>query len=270
VTRDPVISFVVPTLNAGPTINACLESLRAQTYPAVEIVVVDNGSTDDTLAIATRLATVTATFGPERCAQRNHGARIASGEILVFVDADMVLEPQIAAECAELFAGDERIGACVLPERSFGAGYFARCRVLEKELYLGDDRVEAARAFRRHSFAMVDGFDESMNAFEDWDLHDRVRDRGWNLGRIAATVWHNDGVVSPRRQFKKKLYYGRQSGRYLASRDTPRRRSLVRNGLLRHRHLWLRRPHLALGLAWLKACEFGGIAIGSVLARRDS
>jgi len=265
----PLVSFVVPTKDASRTIEACLRSLRAQTHEAVEIVVVDNHSRDRTGEIAAEHADLVATFGPERCAQRNRGASLARGDILVFVDADMVLEPEVAAQCAAAFSHGPAVGALVLPELSFGTGYFARCRALEKQCYLGDDRVEAARAFRREAFAAVGGYAETMNSFEDWELADRVQANGWRVGRIEARIHHDDGRVSPRQQFRKKRYYGRQSGRYLARHQTPRRRSLVRTSLLRRPGLLARRPDLAIGLGYLKACEAAGIALGGYEAVRE-
>ncbi len=266
--RDRLVSFVVPTKDAARTIDACLRSLRAQTHRAVEIIVVDNHSRDRTRAIAQQHADLVATFAPERTAQRNRGALLAHGEILVFVDADMVLEPDVAAQCAQAFALHRKVGALVIPEVSFGAGYFARCRAFEKQLYLGDDRVEAARAFRRDAFHGVGGYSEKLTSFEDWDLADRVQASGWRTARTNACIHHDDGRVSPLQQYRKKRYYGRMSGRYLARNGSPRRRSLVRTSLVRRPLVLARRPDLTIGLLWLKLCEAAGITIGGYEAVR--
>src|SRR5689334_15752829 len=80
----PLVTFVVPTKNAARTLAACLASVRAQEYDRVELVVVDNHSTDDTADIAHRYADRVDTLGPERSAQRNHGWRVANGEHVAF------------------------------------------------------------------------------------------------------------------------------------------------------------------------------------------
>jgi glycosyltransferase involved in cell wall biosynthesis len=263
-----IVSFVVTTKNAGRTIDACLRSLRDQDDPSIEIIVIDNFSTDETPAVAARYADVFVQAGPERSAQRNHGAQLATGDVLVFIDADMVVPPSVSRECRNLFDTEPGVGSAVLPELSFGPGYFARCRALEKELYLGDDQVEGTRAFRREAFEAVSGFDPKLNAFEDWDLTDRVRAHGWRIGRIETAIWHDDGAVSPRAQFRKKRYYGAQSARYLARRGTPRRRRIVRTSLLRSGHRLLAEPVLAPGLVWLKLVEALGLAIGASNALR--
>jgi len=91
------ISFVVPTRDSARTLDACLRSLRAQTHPDVEVIVVDNQSTDGTAEIARRHADQVVAWGPERSAQRNKGTACAAGDVVVFVDSDMVLEPHVAA-----------------------------------------------------------------------------------------------------------------------------------------------------------------------------
>src|SRR5438093_11547332 len=90
-----LVSVVVPTRNSAPFLDVCLGSIRAQTYPAVELIVVDNHSSDNTLSIARRWTDRVFTQGPERSTQRNYGARQAAGEYLLFVDSDMVLSAKV-------------------------------------------------------------------------------------------------------------------------------------------------------------------------------
>ena len=93
----PVVSVVVPTRNNRRTIEACLQSVRAQTYSAIELITVDNSSTDGTDEISRRIADVATTAGPERSAQRNLGFELARGEWVLWLDSDMVLPPTAVA-----------------------------------------------------------------------------------------------------------------------------------------------------------------------------
>lgn len=207
------VSFVVPTKDSARTLAACLRTLRAQDHERVEIVVVDNASRDETPRIAREFATHFLNQGPERSRQRNAGATAASGDILVFIDSDMVAPRSLAREVAAAFEGDPGCEGLVLPERSIGTGFWARCRILEKEVYLHDSRVEAARAFRRASFEQVGGYDEGFHGPEDWDLADRISRIG-RIGRIESIVLHDEGRLSLRRDLQKKLYYGRSLAGY--------------------------------------------------------
>lgn len=255
------VSIVVPTRNNARTIEACVASARAQ-GPDVEVIVVDNHSDDGTAALAAPGADLVLLAGPERSAQRNRGLEASAGEIVVFIDSDMRLRPGLADELVELFA-DPAVGAAVVPEYAFGEGHLAACRALEKRLYLGVASAEAARGFRRDAFEQVGGYDETICAFEDFDLADRVLAAGWALTRTDTALDHDEGRVHLGRLWAKKRYYGRQWSRAAArQRDAGRTR---RTGL-RWREL-VHDPVHVPGLAVLKAVDLTGLATGHLTAR---
>lgn len=259
------VTVVVPTRNSQRTLQACLRSARAQNDADVEIVVVDNRSTDDTVAIARAHADVVETWGPERSAQRNRGAALGSGEHVLFIDSDQTLTSRVAAEVVVAFAANSAIGGLVVPEFAHGEGFFAASRTLEKRLYLGDETVEAARAFRWSALVEVGGYDEDLTGAEDWDLPDRIRAAGHGLSRIDAPVWHDEGRVRLGTTFAKKRYYGRGMPRY---RSKPTARPIARTSLLRQPMVLARSPVRTGGLVVLKAVEAAGIALGAYEASR--
>lgn len=261
------VSFVVPSYNSARTISACVMSLRNQTHPDVEIIVVDNNSKDDTVARAAAAgADQVISAGPERCAQRNRGARDSRGDIVVFIDSDMVMEPALAAQIAATFEARPDLGALIIPERSFGDGFWTKCRVLEKSLYVGNESVEAARAFRREVFEAVGGWNEALTAAEDWDLDDRIRNHGVQVGRVDAFIWHDEGKLRLRGTFGKKRYYGQWIAAYLDAHDDGSRR-IRRSGLLDKKGDLLRHPILTTGMVTLKSVEAAGIYAGMRDAR---
>lgn len=262
----PRLTVVVPTKNSGRTLGPCLRSVRAQTVP-VQLIVVDNYSTDNTREVAEPLADLVLVQGPERSAQRNAGWRAGRGAAVAFIDSDMRLEPELAEQSLALLAGDDGLGAVVLPELAFGEGYFAACRSLEKRLYLGDTGVEAARVFRREALEGVGDYDERLTGPEDWELPDRVVAAGWRLGRTAGHVWHDEGRVRFSQQFSKKRYYGRGVRRYRELVPPERRRGVSRSSLLNLRALAANPLH-APGLVALKVVEAAGIAAGAAQAAR--
>lgn len=255
------VSMIVPTRNSEESLSACLGSLRAQRHDDLEIVVVDNASTDKTVDIARRLADVVENSGPERSAQRNRGASLSTGSVLVFIDSDMIVDDGVAAEAAE-HCGPGRADLAIIPERVTGEGFWGRCRELEKRLYLGDARVEAARVFRRDVFEQLGGYDLSLTGPEDWDLPDRARRLGLRESRLAAGVLHIDGSPDLRRLFAKKRYYGRSIPRYLRNQGATGATRLTRIGLLRHPAALVRQPLLASGLFALKGWEACGLLVG--------
>lgn len=255
------ISAVVPTKNSRRTIAACLESLRNQQGAEVELIVVDNSSTDGTAEIAEELADIFITAGPERSAQRNRGFEASTGEIVFFIDSDMTLEPMVCADILEVFETRPEIGAVIVPERSFGEGFLASCRELEKSLYVGDDDVEAARAFRRELFELVGKWDETLTAAEDWDLSDRTRKHNVKIARIDSWIWHDEGRISLTAQYKKKQYYGHWVAEYL--RRHPEARSHIsRPGMFSKPGVLARHPVKTSGMVVLKVFEVAGLAKG--------
>ncbi|MGO1165883.1 MAG: glycosyltransferase family 2 protein, partial [Janibacter sp.] len=95
------VTVVVPTRNNIRTIEACLRSVTEQSHPHIELVVVDNHSSDGTPQVAERFADRVITAGPERSAQRNTGIEVATSEWVLWLDSDMILPPRAVALAVE-------------------------------------------------------------------------------------------------------------------------------------------------------------------------
>jgi glycosyltransferase involved in cell wall biosynthesis len=258
-----LVSVIVPTRNSSRTIEACLKSIRAQLYQPVELVVVDNKSTDQTLEIAGRHADVIETFGPERSAQRNRGARLSAGGYLLFIDSDMTLSPRVVGDCVDAVRL-KGARAVVIPEVSIGEGFLARCRALERSSYSGDDTVEAARFFPRAVFEASGGFDENLTGPEDWDLSMRIAG-GRRLPRAASHISHDEGRLRLGAVLLKKRYYAASSLTYWRKhgRSTIRQANLVfRPAFLRNWRHFLRHPMLTAGVLSLKSMEAAALIWG--------
>lgn len=273
-TSQPLVTVIVPTKNSARTLAACLASVRAQTHAAVELIVVDHpDSTDATREIAARYADTVLVQGPERCSQRNAGAKAAKGEYVAFIDSDMTLSPGVIAECVERVSAAGTV-AVVIPEESFGDGFWAQCKRLERSFYVGVEWMEAARFFRREAFDAVGGYDESLVSGEDWDLARRAGALG-NTARCSAKIMHDEGSLSLQATLRKKRYYAQKFSAYAAKRQ---HESAVAKqaGVLRRYALFFSRPRklladplLGAGMLFMKTCEFGAGALGLLSARRS-
>jgi GT2 family glycosyltransferase len=260
------VSVIVPTRNSARTLAACLESVRRQDHGDIELLVVDNGSTDETREIAGRLSDGMIEAGPERSAQRNRAAEVATGTLFLFVDSDMILDPAVVAECIELAVAGA--GAIVVPEESFGVGFWARCKALERSCYVGDTSIEAARFFTREIFERAGGYDETLVGPEDWDLHERARQAGAPVGRTAANIRHDEGRLRLDDLLAKKFRYGKTLGRYRRKHPALARSQLrlFRPAFLRHRARLLRSPLVTSGMAVMKSAEAAAGAAGLIAA----
>ncbi|MEQ9716292.1 MAG: glycosyltransferase [Candidatus Asgardarchaeum sp.] len=98
--NNSLVSVVITTKNEEAHLLNCIKSIRLQTYSNIEIIVVDNFSTDKTKDIAKEYADLFFLKGDERSMQRNYGLlKKSKGEYLLYLDADMILEKNLIEEC---------------------------------------------------------------------------------------------------------------------------------------------------------------------------
>jgi len=182
--RKPLVSIIIPALNEEEYIGKTLKNVKEQDYDNLEVIVVDNGSEDRTKEIARKYADKIVVERKRGIARaRNAGARFASGDILLFLDADTLLEPEAVREIAKAFR--ERCVVCV--------SLFLDCQGKWKykllyNLYsictwllslIGYSRFPGGcLAVRRDVFLRIGGFDEGLYFYEDSDFCERVSKLG--------------------------------------------------------------------------------------------
>ncbi len=270
------MSIIIPTKNSSRTIETCLQSIKQQTYSAIELIVVDNFSIDSTLALAKKFTTHVFSQGPERSAQRNFGVEHAQGEYVLIIDSDMVLEPQVVEKCVALFVSHALIKGIVIPEVSFGQGFRAQCKQLERSFYVGVDRMEAARCFQKAVYLEMWWYDEANIGTEDYDLPQRIQHVYGKecIGRIDAYIHHDEWTLSLWRTCHKKFYYGQRLRAYQTKEAN--QANFAQQASIGQRYaLFLRsprklfaRPLVWLGMLVMKTAEMASGACGYVRGKR--
>jgi glycosyltransferase involved in cell wall biosynthesis len=270
-TNDPLVTVIVTTKNNHATLEACLRSIDDQSYPNLELIVVDNSSTDDTKDIANAFTPLVFNKGPERSVQRNFGVAQAHGQFVLIIDSDMVLSQAVVAACVQAIRPGT--GALIIPEESFGQGFWAQCKKLERSFYVGQDAIEAARFFDKQLYKDTGGYNETMTGGEDWDFTNRVRART-NIDRVRPYIFHNEGRPRFMRTVRKVYYYAQHAVAYFAENptDSPLRHKsgpLARYKLFfsKPRRL-LRHPLHAMGMLVLKTAEYAAGGLGYRQAKR--
>lgn len=209
------ISIIITTKNEEEVLESLLKSIKRQSYKNFEIILVDNFSGDNTKNIAKKYTKKIFTKGPERSTQRNFGASKARGEFVLIIDADMVLTKNVLSSCIEKMATNEQLGALVIPEKSYGEGFWAKCKAFERQFYLGDENIEAARFFKKKVFENFRGYDTKITGPEDWDLPLRMKKAGVHIGRVKEFILHNERRFSPWKSARKKFYYALHAKEYV-------------------------------------------------------
>ena len=181
------VSLIIATFNHARFLGAAIDSALAQTLGAVDVIVVDDGSTDDTPSVLARYAgRVRVLRQPNRglAAARNAGLAAARGTYVAFLDADDVMAPTKLAAQLEMLERSPTIGwtycdvlietvatrTTVTASERFGYGARALDGWLFPELIHGNFIPAIAPMIRRTALDAAGGFDERLTALEDWDM----------------------------------------------------------------------------------------------------
>ncbi len=277
--KQQLVTIIIPMFNEEQNIANCLEYLAKQTYKHIEIILIDDASTDNTINISNQVANklklqvkvVSQKIHQERSLTRNIGAKLSKGMWLLFLDADMYLGKKVIEECVNL-SKTSAVKAVIIPEQSQGKGFWAKCRTLEKRCYIGDSKIEAARFFNKEIFLKVGGWDEKMISGEDWDLTRRVSNQ-YTIGRINSYILHNEGNLSLWKVAKKKFYYASKSSRYLKKyplKITDIIFFVIRPAYIRNWKILIEDPIHLIGLIVLKFTELVAGAVGFLVSKQLS
>ena len=191
------VSIVIPCYNDGAYIRETVTSARKQTYPSVEIIIVNDGSEDMVTREVLRQMEgegLRVIWNEHRgvAHARNTGIRCATGKYILPLDADDLIEPEYLAEAVAVLAAkpdvgmvyceadsfDGRTGPWVLPEFTIG-------------MMLARNVIFNAAVFRKLHWESVGGYDETMKtALEDWDFWLAFLEKGLHPFRLPKLLFH--------------------------------------------------------------------------------
>jgi glycosyltransferase involved in cell wall biosynthesis len=208
-TTKPLVSAIIPTYNRAHIVCEAVESVFQQTYANIETIVVDDGSTDDTLArlrqYGGRVRVVTqANAGP--AAARNRGIEIARGEFIAFLDSDDIwLPPKTERQVALLQRAGNSVSSClsnIMMKWNSGdrASFDIACLYpsAEEGVWTNVDEVLATRfvlfdqgiMIRREVLEKIGGFDAAIRYHEDLEFPQRLSLEGpWAFIATPLVIW---------------------------------------------------------------------------------
>jgi len=210
------VSVVICTYNGSRTIRRCLEGVKELRYKNYEVVVIDDGSTDETANIV-RQFPVRMIQTPNRglSSARNTGMKEATGEIVAYLDDDAWPDPDWLGYLVQRFETTAHAGIggpnIPPPNDSWIAECVANAPGGPHHVLLSDCVAEhlpgCNMAFRKSCLEIIGGFDEQYRAAgDDVDVCWRLQRQGWTLGFApGATVWHH-------RRSSVRAYWRQQKG----------------------------------------------------------
>jgi glycosyltransferase involved in cell wall biosynthesis len=214
------VSVVIPTYNYGHCVTEAVDSALAQTYPAVEVLVIDDGSTDDTRA---RLAPygdrIRYVHQPNQglSAARNTGIRKANGSFIALLDSDDAFHPRklefqmgyLTSHPEIPFLAAEHVYGSTRPPWPVPSDVPAVRRVSLEELVVRTRFGPGGVVVRKDCFDRVGLFDESLRSVEDRDMWIRLAAR-FPIGLMEAPLWwYRSQPGSMSHNAEKMAYYER-------------------------------------------------------------
>jgi O-antigen biosynthesis protein len=215
--KAPFVSVIVCSYNGGPTLASCLDSLGKLNYPEYEVILVDDGSTDDTSYIAAQFPWVRYIHQSNQGLShaRNTGAAAAKGEVFAYTDSDCMVDPDwLYYLIGTLVSGDYAgVGGpnVTPPAKNWIQACVAAAPGGPSHVLLTDVVAEhipgCNMAFYRWAFEGVGGFDtEYRKAGDDVDFCWRIQQAGWVVAfSPTAIVWHY-------RRFTLRAFLKQQEG----------------------------------------------------------
>lgn len=206
-TNNPLVSIIIPCHNQGHFISQAIESALAQTYQNIEVVVVNDGSTDNTRKVMESYGEQIQYIEKENggpSSARNSGVLGSSGEWLQFLDADDIItsnkiEKQalggLPSYVGCVYSGWRDVHVC----GEIMASCFPKVPSdFVKAFLTGNMLTPSAILIRRTAFESAGGFDEGLKGFEDWDLWFRIALDGWRFVSV-------DGIYTIHRIHENNL-----------------------------------------------------------------
>lgn len=221
------ISVIIPALNAASTLRDTLESLGSQILKPLEVIVVDNGSTDGTVSCAQQWALVHPNLSvrvateskPGPSAARNQGVEVSEGDILVFLDSDCVAPPDWLQKISvEMEKGSAAVGGPCRPDPSVSAieKYAALSWFSPQEAPESLDSpfthrflLGANMAVSRDAWEKVGGFDEALQTGEDLELSMHLKQGGIPVVLTPALAVTHHGASSVSKRIRRAFHHGK-------------------------------------------------------------
>lgn len=260
--NEPLVSIIVPTRNSEAFLEKCLTSIKAQTYPHIELIIVDRDSTDATKHIAAQFTPHVFDHGPERSAQVNFGVSKAKGEYVYKVDSDFILDPEVVSQCVTKAAeGFDAVVVHNTPDET--VSWIAKIRKFEVDMYKYDITHSSARFVRRDIYQAIGGFNEKITAGEDYDFQNKLNRQHYKTGFIEAEALH---LGEPRNfwsHMHKYYTYGRDFVNYKSenSAESKAQLSFVRSVYIAQWQRFLLHPLRAVSFLFYNLFKylFGGM-----------
>lgn len=214
----PVISIIVPVYNQASFIHETLNSLSNQTCTDWECILIDDFSTDESAVVAAKWCTVDARFtfynNPKKGVSnaRNFGISKATSKYVLPLDADDLIAPTFLEKIISTFNTNPNLSLVYSNVRFFGSkNHSYQLPEYTYKKLLTQNCFVITSAFKKEDWERVDGFDENLESFEDWDFWIRLLDENSLIFKIEEELFsyrkHAQGSLSNKFSTDVRYYF---------------------------------------------------------------
>ena len=196
-----LISIVIPSYNRCQLLQRCIKNLKKQTYPNIEIIIVDDGSQDDTETVMKRYPDSNIhyyRYTPNRgaCYARNFGIQKAHGKYIAFQDSDDFWRPEKLAEQMKFLVRTQAdmvfCGMYRYEQNGKSASYYPKKRLdSQKDIFqqlLKENRISTQTILAKRSIFDKVMFDPTLRRFQDWDIALQIAKSGYKIEYIPKPL----------------------------------------------------------------------------------
>lgn len=218
--QNTLVSVIIPCYGQAHWLGDAIESALKQTHKPIEIIVVNDGSPDNTTEIASKYPVeILCKENGGLSSARNAGIAIATGEHILCLDADDMILPEMVEKC--LARNDDIVSTA---QQEFGDTNYLWDTQLEHPTFFdfwNHNQINCCSLFKRKIWEELGGFDESMRyGYEDWDFWMRATDKGYTVSVIKEPLFlyrrHGISMVHGARKhhneivrYMRQKYYGK-------------------------------------------------------------
>jgi len=214
--QEPLVTVIIPTHNYGHLISETIDSVLSQTCQDLEIIVVDDGSIDDTEQVVRSYPNVKYVYQEHRGNKTparaiNTGLKMAEGHYIICLGADDMLNSTYIEKCLRIMSKDPKTGIVFTGAKEFGASNKNRvprqlhhrfsvfrephgqigAMMARREVYFGPQQFDGNYSEFLENLSIPDGiggYDENLHSLEDWDFFIRAGLTGWKIRSISQAL----------------------------------------------------------------------------------